>query len=108
MHRERVLKGAKMTGVLLIWEKVGDDCDLYYIPNVSKDDLGLLKEANGQYINSTEDSAEANIISQYLASSVDYCEDVDDSNNCKWSKYKTVAPLFVVGITHIFRMGYIL
>jgi hypothetical protein len=108
MHRERVLKGAKMTGVLLIWEKVGDDCDLYYIPSVSSADLDLLKKANGQYINSTEDSTEANIVSQYLASSVDYCEDVGNPDNCKWSKYKTTSPLIVAGITHIFRMGYIL
>jgi hypothetical protein len=108
MHRERVLKGAKMIGVLLIWEKVGDDCDLYYIPNVSKDDLDLLKKANGQYINSTADSTEANIVSDYLASNVNYCEDVGNPDNCKWSKYNITAPLIVVGVTHIFRMGFIL
>jgi hypothetical protein len=77
--------------VLLIWhEALEGQVKLYLIRNLSDEDVSILDEANGKYINCDDDEDGKHPIIKIwdrISNNADDCENKDDPNNCIWSKY---------------------
>jgi hypothetical protein len=74
--------------VFLIFEMIPDSTDLYFIPDVSDDDIRILDAANRRYVNNDSETRDVLRVCDFVAEKPEYCEDPSDQSNCKWSKYK--------------------
>lgn len=76
--------------VFLIFEYVPEETKMYYIPDVSDEDLGILDNANGNYVNtdSSDEAVEAAIRVMDFISEDRYCEKPGCKTNSKWLKYE--------------------
>lgn len=54
-----------MNNVLLVWELCPEESKIFYIPNVSDEDFGLLVKCHG-HIGNTDNSEVDSIISEWL------------------------------------------
>jgi hypothetical protein len=73
--------------VFLLFEMVPENIKAYYIQNVSDEDLDILDEANGKYINTNEDTEAVSEILDFISEDK-YCEDPGKDTNSKWLKYE--------------------
>lgn len=76
--------------VFLIFEYVPEETKMYYIPNVSEEDIAILDKANGNYINtnSSAEGVEAALHVMDFISEDTYCEKPGCKTNSKWLKYE--------------------
>jgi hypothetical protein len=75
--------------VLLIWHEVSESwIKLYLIRNPSDEDISILNEANGIYINGGEEEdteCPVVMVMDRISDNRNYCVHEDDPNNCIWS-----------------------
>lgn len=101
-----------MKKVLLIWEEIGGDNGLkaYLLPDLTKEELDILKDINLCYINIDDDPKilrKLNMVNDWLCSIPEYCETPELNTNCKWSKYKTDFPI-IDTIEAVYTAGFCL
>lgn len=80
---------------LLIWELVPDELKFFAIPDVSTEDIELLKKINGSWGNGEDDETQniLNTVSEYLSKDFYPTEDQPEppTHQGEWSQYEIQA-----------------
>ena len=72
--------------VLIVFEEVPEVTKMVVVENPSEDEIAVLEKAHGKFIDSDEDTEFVNVLMNWIAPSIDYCEDPDMDDNCKWKR----------------------
>jgi hypothetical protein len=77
---------------LLVYEMIPDEVQYYVLEDLGDEDIAILDDANGKYINIDEDYELDSVskVSDFIAPDESYCfeENKGKEGNCKWHKFK--------------------
>lgn len=99
---------------LLIWETFPENVDVFLIPNDDIDEIIRyhLEKSHQKIINCHDDIASTEIISDILATNIEYCRDTtpDQYKGLFGNKYLVSkdAPPIIKPITHVYYTGFCL